>query len=173
MSKSTIISDPPSFRLSISNKLSSILENEKHSSNLEKGIFNYALQEATSRKVVKKWDNPFFVQIYKDRLRTVYLNLKNNTDLISQVKDEKIQSHTVAFMTHQEMKPEKWADLIEAKIKRDKNKYEVKLEASTDSFTCRRCKSNKCTYYQMQTRSADEPMTTFVTCLECGQRWKC
>jgi transcription elongation factor S-II len=149
------------------------LENDKDSSNLEKGIFNYALKEASSRKVVKKWDNPFFVQIYKDRLRTIYLNLRDNTEIISQIKEGKIQPHVVAFMTHQEMKPEKWADLIEAKIKRDKNKYEDNMEASTDSFTCRRCKSNKCTYYQMQTRSADEPMTTFVTCLECGQRWKC
>ena len=76
-------------------------------------------------------------------------------------------------MTHQELCPTKWNDLIEAKSKRDKNKFEVNLEASTDTFTCRKCKSNKCTYYQMQTRSADEPMTTFVTCLECGNRWKC
>lgn len=30
----------------------------------------------------------------------------------------------------------------------------------------------KTTYYQMQTRSADEPMTTFVTCVNCGNRWK-
>jgi transcription elongation factor S-II len=169
----TVIKDPPSFRLNVSTKLNAILENDKDSSNLEKGIFNYALKEASSRKVVKKWDNPFFVQIYKDRLRTIYLNLRDNTEIISQIKEGKIQPHVVAFMTHQEMKPEKWADLIEAKIKRDKNKYEDNMEASTDSFTCRRCKSNKCTYYQMQTRSADEPMTTFVTCLECGQRWKC
>jgi transcription elongation factor S-II len=168
-----VIKDPPNFRLNISKKLNSILQNEKDSSNLEKGIFNFALKEASSRKVVKKWDNPFFVQIYKDRLRTIYLNLRDNTEIISQIKEGKIQPHIVAFMTHQELKPEKWAELIEAKIKRDKNKYEDNMEASTDSFTCRRCKSNKCTYYQMQTRSADEPMTTFVTCLECGQRWKC
>jgi transcription elongation factor S-II len=167
------IKDSDTFRSNISKRLACILENEKHSANLEKGIFNYAIKEASIRKVVKKWDNPYFVQIYKDRLRTIYLNLKNNAEIISQIKEGKIQAHTVAFMTHQEMKPEKWALLIEAKIKRDKIKYEENMEASTDSFTCRRCKSNKCTYYQMQTRSADEPMTTFVTCLDCGQRWKC
>jgi transcription elongation factor S-II len=173
MSRITVIKDPENFRTNIAGKLNEMLNNDKHSSNLEKGIFNYALKEATSRKVVKKWDNPYFVQIYKDRLRTIHFNLKNNTDIIDQVKEEKIQAHTVAFMTHQEMKPGKWVKLIDAKIKRDKNKYEINMEASTDSFTCRKCKSNKCTYYQMQTRSADEPMTTFVTCLECGQRWKC
>jgi transcription elongation factor S-II len=75
-------------------------------------------------------------------------------------------------MTHQEMCPDKWNKLIEAKIKRDKNKFETNVEAATDTFTCRKCKSNKCTYYQMQTRSADEPMTTFVTCLECDREWK-
>jgi len=45
-------------------------------------------------------------------------------------------------------------------------------EASTDAFKCGKCKQRKCTYYQLQTRSADEPMTTFVTCVECGNRWK-
>ena len=39
-------------------------------------------------------------------------------------------------------------------------------------FTCKKCKSKKTTYTQAQTRSADEPMTTFVTCLSCDFRWK-
>ena len=71
------------------------------------------------------------------------------------------------------MRPDKWAKMIEDKNKRDKNKYETTIEAATDTFICRKCQSNKCTYYQMQTRSADEPMTTFVTCIDCGKRWKC
>ena len=40
-------------------------------------------------------------------------------------------------------------------------------------FTCGRCKSTKTTSTQKQTRSADEPMTVFVLCLNCGKRWKC
>ena len=52
------------------------------------------------------------------------------------------------------------------------NKFETNIEASTDTFTCRKCKSKKCTYMQIQTRSADEPMTLYVTCIECGNRWK-
>ena len=166
------IANPEQFRLNIRGKLNEIIENEKHSTNLEKGIFNYALKEASSRKVVKKWDNQYFVQIYIDRLRSIYLNLKN-PEILEQIKSEAIQAHTVAFMTHQEMRPDKWKELIEEKAKRDANKFETNVEASTDTFTCRKCKQNKCTYYQMQTRSADEPCTTFVQCLNCGQRWKC
>ena len=166
------IANPEHFRLNIRGKLNEIIENEKHSTNLEKGIFNFALKAATNRKVVKKWDNQYFVQIYLDRLRSIYINLKN-PEILEQIKSEAIQAHTVAFMTHQEMRPDKWKELIEEKVKKDKNKFETNVEASTDTFTCRKCKSNKCTYYQMQTRSADEAMTTFVTCIECGQRWKC
>ena len=79
------IENPEQFRLNIRGKLNEIIENEKHSTNLEKGIFNYALKEASSRKVVKKWDNQYFVQIYIDRLRSIYLNLKN-PEILQQIK---------------------------------------------------------------------------------------
>lgn len=166
------VENPDVFRKNICVRLNDILNDEKKGRNMEKGIYNYALKEATDRKVVKKWDNPYFVQIYIDRLRSIYMNLKN-TSLVEQIKNGTIKSHNVAFMTHQEMMPEKWVKMIQEKIKRDKNKYETTIEAATDTFKCRKCHSNKCAYYQMQTRAADEPMTTFVTCIDCGNRWKC
>jgi transcription elongation factor S-II len=46
------------------------------------------------------------------------------------------------------------------------------FEGETDLFTCGRCKKSRTTYKQLQTRSADEPMTSFIKCLECGHRWK-
>lgn len=166
------IANPEKFRKNIVSKLDEILKQEKKSINLEKGVYNYALKEATQRKVVKKWDNPFFVQIYTSRLRAIYVNLAN-PELLEQINSGEVKSYEVAFMTHQEMNPKKWDTLIQAKIKKDKTKYEVNMEAATDTFKCRKCHQNKCTYYQLQTRSADEPMTTFVSCLECGNRWKC
>ena len=122
--------------------------------------------------VVKKWDNNYFVKIYVNRLRTIRSNLKDEK-LFKSIINKKIKAHEVAFMTHQEMQPDNWSELLELKKIRDENKYEPKLEASTDDFKCWKCKSKKCTYYQLQTRSADEPMTTFVSCLDCGNRWKC
>ena len=64
----------------------------------------------------------------------------------------------------------KWIDIIDAKRKRDKSKVEEKMIEG--AFKCRKCGSEKTTYYQLQTRSADEPMTTYVQC-ECGCRWRC
>ena len=171
---SKTIDNSDTFRSNIRTKLYNkfFLEgSESHASNLEKGIYNWALKEATSKKVVKKWDNPFFVQIYLDHLRSIYINLKNNP-LVQQVISGEIKSHTIAFMSHQEFRPEKWDEMIRLKSIRDLSKFETNLEACTDTFTCRKCKSKKCSYYAQQVRSSDEPMTLFISCLECGARWK-
>ena len=166
------IENPDAFRTNIRKKLSSFFsEDMSHASNLEKGIYNWALKEATNRKVVKKWDNQFFIQIYLDHLRSIFLNLRNDK-LPQMVVSGEIKAHELAFMTHHEMMPEKWDELIKAKSIRDKSKFEQNIEASTDTFMCRKCKSKKCSYYLQQVRSADEPMTCFISCLSCGNRWK-
>ena len=172
------ISNPEVFRKNIKCKINEIIENDVQSINLEKGIYNYSIQQAKRLKIVKKWDNKPFVNIYLSHLKTIYENIKH-PELRKKLKQGLVKGHLIPFMTHQEMRPELWDKMIEQKKKRDKSKYEVNLEAATDNFTCFKCarndpeNSNKCTYYQLQTRSADEPMTTFVTCLNCGCRWKC
>ena len=37
---------------------------------------------------------------------------------------------------------------------------------------CRRCASSNLNFVQLQLRSADEPMTCFLTCNACGHRWR-
>jgi transcription elongation factor S-II len=169
------IENPEKFR---ENVLSKLKDKFKHLSNndiffinLEKGIFNYSIKEANSKKIIKKWDNIFFSQIYIDRLRSIYMNMKNPI-FQEMIKNEEIPPQTIAFMTHQEMNPEHWRILINNKMIRDASKYVTNIAASTDMYTCKKCKSKKCTYYELQTRSADEPATIFVTCLDCGKHWK-
>jgi transcription elongation factor S-II len=171
------IEDPEKFRTNVLNKLKEHFgdfikdENNTFFVNLEKGIFNYAIKEANSKKIIKKWDNLYFTQLYVDRLRSIFNNLKN-PQFQEIIKTDEISPQTIAFMTHQEMNPERWRTLINNKILRDASKYVTNIAASTDMYTCKKCKSKKCTYYELQTRSADEPATIFVTCLDCGKHWK-
>ena len=179
------IQDPPSFRQNICAKLKeqlredvlksirerTKLDDSKIVTNIERGVFNYAIQECTFRKLVKKWENPTFVQIYLDRLRTVFNNIGSESVTAGLISGEYLPQQ-IAFMTHQEYEPEKWRTLIEKKTKRDASKYDKKVGASTAMFTCSRCKSKNCTYYEMQTRSADEPATIFITCLNCDKHWR-
>jgi len=168
------ITNQASFRENVRNR---ILSHQLQSidttdiTNLEKGIFNYAIQEASRRKIVKKWENPHFVQLYNDRLRSIMVNLKH-TSLVELLQNKEIAPQNIAFMTHQEYNPHRWKALIESKMKRDASKYNDNIQASTNMYTCKKCKSTRCTYYEMQTRSADEPATIFVTCLDCGKHWR-
>ena len=167
------VTNPKEFRNNVRKELMKIIDNERICENMEKGIVNYCVNKANKDNIVKKWKNILFTQIYIDRLRMVVINLKKNPELLDQVSTKEIKAHEIAFMTHQDMKPQRWKELIEAKKIRDENLYSPKIAANTDNFVCRKCKSRRCSYYQLQTRSADEPMTTFVTCIDCGNRWKC
>lgn len=165
------IDNPEQFRQKIVEKLSVYFEEPKHSINLERGVHNWAVKEATNRKIIKKWDNPFFVQLYLDHLRSVFINLKHN-EVVNNINAGHIKAQDVAFMTHQELRPDVWDELIKAKSIRDMNKFNQNIESMTDTFTCRKCRQKKCSYYMVQLRAADEPMTIFVQCLTCGNRWK-
>jgi transcription elongation factor S-II len=169
------IENHQTFRVNVSKNLATtypiLSEKPNFFINLEKGIYNYAIKEATSRKIIKKWENPFFVQLYTDRLRSIFINL-NNKDFQEIIISEGIEPQTIAFMTHQEMNPKRWSILIQQKALRDQSKLTTNIEASTDMYTCKKCKSKRCTYYELQIRSADEPATIFVTCLDCGKHWK-
>ena len=133
-----VINNSEEFRSNVVSKLKLILEDDIITSNLEKGIFNYSLEHADKLNVVKKWDNSYFVKIYLDRLRTIYINLQDD-GIKQSMKNKTIKAHTLAFMTHPEMRPDRWDDLIQEKKIRDENKYEPKLEASTDDFKCWKC----------------------------------
>lgn len=165
------IKQPSDFRKNIVDKLNLFLGSHEFSVNMEKAIYNFSIKEGKNRKIIKKWDNKYFVNIYMSKLWTIFCNLKNE-EIINQIKSGEILPQQLPFMSHQEMNPKQWKALIDKKIKMDESKFNQKMEASTDMFTCRKCKSKKCTYYEMQTRSADEPSTIFVTCLDCGKNWK-
>lgn len=159
------------FRNNVRERFNNIICDETKSINLEKALFNYTIKEAGFRKIVKKWENAPFVQLYVDRLRSLYINLKHE-EILKSIQNDELKVQTYAFMTHQEMIPSHWKELLDKKALMENSKFETDLVANTDMFTCGKCKSKKCSYYTMQTRSADEPETIFISCLDCGKNWK-
>lgn len=112
----------------------------------------------------------------KFKYRSIMFNLKdgNNPDLRRKVLLGEIKPERLVTMPPDEMASEKRKQ--ENKQIKEKALFECErggaAKATTDQFKCGRCGQRKTTYYQLQTRSADEPMTTFVTCVNCNNHWK-
>lgn len=161
------------FRNTIIKHVDKFVNNQLYSGNIEKGIYNYSIRKAKKEKIIRRWNNVLFVIIYQEKCLSVFRILKHHPEILEKIKEKDIEPHEFPQMTQKDLFPEKWEKKIQEQKLRLENKYFPKVEASTDNFTCGKCKSKACTYYQLQTRSADEPMTTFVTCTNCGNRWKC
>ncbi|KIM44134.1 hypothetical protein M413DRAFT_443179 [Hebeloma cylindrosporum] len=113
---------------------------------------------------------------YKAKIRSLFVNLKDNSNpgLRVSIVEGIVSPEKFAKMTSQEMASEE-RKAADKKIEEEnlfKSLSAEDKQAETDAFQCSRCKQRKCVYRQQQTRSADEPMTTFVTCTVCKNKWK-
>lgn len=113
---------------------------------------------------------------YKNRVRSRVANLKDpkNPTLRSNFMCGAITAQQLAKMTPEEMASDEMKKLREKFVKEAINDAQLATVqgTKTDLLKCGKCKKRNCTYNQLQTRSSDEPMTTFVMCNECGHRWK-
>ncbi|NWI69124.1 TCEA3 protein, partial [Todus mexicanus] len=113
---------------------------------------------------------------YRNRVRSRISNLKDpkNPSLRRNVLCGAIQPSLIARMTAEEMASDELKELRNAMTQEAIREHQMAKTGGTvtDLFQCGKCKKKNCTYNQVQTRSADEPMTTFVLCNECGNRWK-
>lgn len=144
---------------------------------LETALYKASFHEAESLHVVPHWDNPLFVSIYSTLSRRVISNLCDksyigNVRLIQRLKDGEFSLDELAQKNCYELYPEFWKELSDRRIMREQKALEGNRGMATDIFKCHGCGKRECTYYEMQTRSADEPMTIFITCVNCGKRWK-
>ncbi|XP_016427627.1 transcription elongation factor A protein 3-like isoform X13 [Sinocyclocheilus rhinocerous] len=113
---------------------------------------------------------------YKNRVRSRISNLKDpkNPNLRKNVLAGAIELSRIAVMTAEEMASDELKLLRNVLTQEAIREHQMAKTGgtSTDLLQCGKCKKKNCTYNQVQTRSADEPMTTFVLCNECGNRWK-
>jgi DNA-directed RNA polymerase subunit M/transcription elongation factor TFIIS len=111
------------------------------------------------------WKNPEFTKRYTNRVRSLVYAIRNNdkSKFLDRIKSGELKPNT--FDTK-----EMW-DLWYQEPK--KEVVEKRPEEYEDGmFKCGKCKSMKTTYVEKQTRSADEPMTLFITCRMCGNVMK-
>lgn len=124
---------------------------------------------------------------YGSKARTLAFNIKKNEELRVGLVDGVIPPQALVHMSPNDLATEEQRRQRQQATKADidarrsdyyqVNRANILKSIGVDpskggEFTCRRCGQNKTTHYSLQTRSADEPMTVFVTCLTCSNRWK-
>ncbi|CEJ88874.1 Putative Transcription elongation factor S-II [[Torrubiella] hemipterigena] len=113
---------------------------------------------------------------YKKKIRSLFSNLKNkaNKELRKGVNSGDISPDRFVAMTDEDLKSEELRKKEIELEKENMKKAQVPMgeKSISDSLECGKCKKKRVSYTQAQTRAADEPMTTFCECMNCGNRWK-
>lgn len=148
------------IRQRVHESVCAIIADDNKSANIEKSIYNYAIKTTKNIGIEPSWDDFTFCHVYKQKYMDIMTNLKGS--LSSMILSGSVSSRDVAYMSPQQLDPDKW------KPKEDVNTEDV-VEGI---FKCKKCGSKRTTYYSLQTRSSDEPMTNFITCVDCQNRWK-
>lgn len=144
---------------------------------LEKGIYNWCLDFSQDNDITKAWNDKGFINVYENKARSILNNLDptsyiQNMRLIERINDKEFKPHELSFMEVPNIFPERWAQILDKRMKQEENFHNSKQIAKTDLFKCGKCKKRECSYYELQVRSADESSTIFVSCLNCGNRWR-
>lgn len=150
---------------------------ELEAKDLEIGIFNSCIDYANSLKIPASWSCDLFSETYLNIGISIYSNLDKNSyiknkTLIDKIKNREILPHKLPYMSCEELFPEVWKEIMEKRERKIKAAYEIKQVSMTDAIKCGKCKNNKVTYYELQTRSGDEAITQFYNCIICGHKWK-
>jgi transcription elongation factor S-II len=113
---------------------------------------------------------------YRTKLRSLFQNLKNksNRELGPRVLSGEISAERFVIMSHEELKSAEQRKKDEKLESENMKNAQVPMaeRSISDALKCGKCGQKKVSYSQAQTRSADEPMTTFCECTVCGNRWK-
>lgn len=143
---------------------------------LENTVYTNCLDEAVKRHILRDWSFPLFKKLYERKMRHIAGNLHpdcyiENKMLLDRLQKNEFKFEDLMSWNETEIFPERNKELAEKQFLREQRLLEGNKANATDQFFCGRCKMRQCTYYELQTRSADEPMTIFIQCVNCGKRW--
>jgi len=150
---------------------------KNESEQLENEIYKQSLNDALIQHITRDWSIELYKNLYKSIARKVIGNLNSNSyiqnkELFEKYKQNKVSLSEICSMNYYTLYESKWKEMIEHQKLIEKRQLEGNKSMATDQFLCTRCFKRECTYYEMQTRSADEPMTIFINCLNCGKNWR-
>ena len=120
-------------------------------------------------KYIETNDCSFLINnIFSDKVSEIIETMEMSEYLGNMITGGYVLPEELGYMKPHELCPERYKNIIEKKA------YEHKQRKNKGSniFSCKKCKQSNCDVTQKQTRSADEPATTFVKCLECGFSFK-
>jgi transcription elongation factor S-II len=149
---------------------------QKMSLNIERGIFNEALNLYSKKKLNETW-NEVFKNIYLNKAIRIYDNIDpngyiQNHNLLDRLLSKEFTEFDMCSFTPDKMFPERYTHLINLHCPDRFKETPKEMERPDGLFKCGKCKSYKTEYTEKQTRSADEPTTKFCYCHNCGNRWR-
>jgi len=107
--------------------------------------------------------------IINDKFNDIKYNIINSSLLLGKIKTKDINVYMLPWFEPHKLDNKYWQVHID---KINKNKDTKEKMSTINVFKCKKCGEMKCTSYQLQTRSIDEPMTTYINCKVCGNSWK-
>jgi transcription elongation factor S-II len=146
--------------------------------NLELATYNWLLRSCERDGIPRYWEDKRLRYRYTTKAQSIASNLKRDDGaLLARLMDPQDAGVTVKKlldMTPQQMRPGMWEELYQKTMRhRLRRESPLNLKDVPDGvFTCGKCNDKKTVYSCAQLRSADEPMTVFVSCLNCGENWK-
>lgn len=141
----------------------------------EKHTFNSVVARCKAQEYPLFWDNPTVPWLYSHRAMGVRHNLRSTPAVLHKVRTGELSPADFFAKKPWEIRPDLWEAAFEAAAKKELTRSEYNPDPATlpdGQFQCSKCKSRKTTFYELQTRSADEAMTVFLRCANCGKRWK-
>jgi len=137
---------------------------------LEKAIRDFTIEYCNINNI----PSYLYTEIYDSKINHILNNLDENniiknTYLKNAILNDEINIQDIPYLKPQEIFPSHWKyilDKLEMIEHKRKNMNVVEL------FPCKKCGCKKHAVQQLQTRSCDEPMTTFITCQMCGNTIK-